>query len=75
MRTGTTPTLLHMPAKEPTRRLPPGPKTNPKTKPPTRKTWVDKIEKASRPVYDGPREVEDAARQESEYPADETDEG
>jgi hypothetical protein len=28
-----------------------------------------------KPEQDGPREVEDAARQESEYPADETDEG
>ena len=27
------------------------------------------------PVPDGPREVEDAAEQESEYPSDETDEG
>jgi hypothetical protein len=25
--------------------------------------------------HDGPPEIEDAARQESEYPADETDEG
>jgi len=27
------------------------------------------------PAHDGPPEVEDAARQESEYPADETNEG
>ena len=59
-----------MPAKEPTRRAPVA-----KTKAPSRKTWVDKVEKASRPKYDGPRAVEDAAEQELEYPADETDEG
>ena len=28
-----------------------------------------------KPGADGPREVEDAARQEAEYPEDETDEG
>jgi hypothetical protein len=28
-----------------------------------------------KPARDGPQEVEDAARQESEYPSDETDEG
>jgi hypothetical protein len=27
------------------------------------------------PAHDGPPEIEDAARQETEYPADETDEG
>jgi hypothetical protein len=27
------------------------------------------------PSHDGPPEIEDAARQETEYPADETDEG
>lgn len=32
-------------------------------------------EPTRRPVPDGPREVDDAARQETEYPADETDEG
>ncbi len=66
-----------MPAKEPVRRLPEPAKTpeHAKTKAPTRKTWVDKIEKAAKLASDGPREVEDAAEQESEYPADETDEG
>jgi hypothetical protein len=60
-----------MPAKEPTRRSSP----IAEAKAPSRKTWVDKIEQASKPVYDGPRAVKDAAEQELEYPADETDEG
>jgi hypothetical protein len=34
----------------------------------------DQQDEASTPP-DGPPEIEDAARQESEYPADETDEG
>ncbi|HEY5170391.1 MAG TPA: hypothetical protein VIK54_01570 [Acidimicrobiia bacterium] len=33
------------------------------------------LDKAMEPQRDGPHEVEDAARQEVEYPADETDEG
>ncbi len=45
------------------------------TPPSTRKTWVDKLAKAVKLGHDGPHEVEDAAEQESEYPADETDEG
>jgi hypothetical protein len=30
---------------------------------------------STKPAPDGPKEVEDAARQESEYPPDETNEG
>ena len=32
-------------------------------------------DKAAKPASDGPPEVGDAARQETEYPEDETDEG
>jgi hypothetical protein len=32
-------------------------------------------EQTSKPKHDGPQEIEDAAEQELEYPADETDEG
>ena len=35
----------------------------------------DALPETVKPERDGPQEVEDAARQESEYPADETDEG
>jgi len=35
----------------------------------------DVLPEAVKPARDGPQEIEDAARQESEYPPDETDEG
>jgi hypothetical protein len=41
---------------------------------PTRKAWDDMLGKVIKPA-DGPPEIEDAARDESEIPADETDEG
>jgi hypothetical protein len=41
---------------------------------PTRKAWDDTLAKVIKPV-DGPPEIEDAAREESDIPADETDEG
>ena len=45
-------------------------------KDPTREQQPDGAPAESeKPARDGPREIEDAARQESEYPADETNEG
>jgi hypothetical protein len=44
-------------------------------KEPTREQSDGASSKSETPAHDGPPEVEDAARQESEYPADETDEG
>ena len=41
---------------------------------PTRKKWADTLNKIVKPV-DGPKEIVDAAEQEAELPADETDEG
>ena len=41
---------------------------------PTSQDRDDTLAKTVKPA-DGPQEVEDAARQESEYPADESDEG
>jgi hypothetical protein len=41
---------------------------------PTRKAWDDTLGNVIKPA-DGPPEIEDAARDESEIPADETDEG
>jgi hypothetical protein len=41
---------------------------------PTRKDWDARFAKIIKPA-DGPQEVEDAAEQEAEYPADETGEG
>ena len=35
----------------------------------------DESQPVVEPVPDGPREIEDAAAQEAEYPEDETDEG
>ena len=44
-------------------------------KDPTRPEADEVSSKKAEPAPDGPKEVEDAARQESEYPADETNEG
>ena len=44
-------------------------------KDPTRPQPADASSQRAEPVPDGPKEVEDAAQQESEYPADETSEG
>ena len=41
---------------------------------PTRKAWDDMFDKIVKPA-DGPQEIVDAAEQETEIPADETDEG
>ena len=41
---------------------------------PTRKAGDDTLTQAIKPA-DGPQEIDDAAAQEAEYPADETNEG
>jgi hypothetical protein len=42
---------------------------------PTRKDWERTLDKITKPrSADGPSEIEDAARQELEYPGDESDE-
>lgn len=42
---------------------------------PKRADWDAMLGKVIKPAHDGPREIEDAARDELEIPSDETDEG
>jgi hypothetical protein len=48
--------------------------TGPEIPVPRRPDWDAMLDNEIKPA-DGPPEIEDAARQEVEYPADETDEG
>jgi hypothetical protein len=42
---------------------------------PKRADWDPLLDKVIKPAREGPPEIEDAARDETEIPADETDEG